>query len=156
MLTPGQPAPDFKLYNTEKKEFTLSQFKGQNVLILFFPFAFTSTCTKELCSVRDEIAYYDNANAVVLGISVDKPYTLAKYKAEQHLNMELLSDFNKEACAAYDSMYEVFGSMAMKGVAKRSAFVIDKEGIIRYAEVLEDAGKIPDFDKIKACLVSLN
>jgi len=156
MLTPGQPAPDFKLYNTDKKAITLSELKGKNVLILFFPFAFTSTCTKELCSVRDEIAYYDKANAVVLGISIDTPYTLGKYKAEQNLNMDLLSDFNKEACAAYDSMYEVFGSMAMKGVAKRSAFVVDKEGIIRYAEVLEDAGQVPDFDKIKTCLASLN
>jgi len=133
MPTPGQPAPDFTLYNTDKKAITLSELRGKNVLILFFPFAFTSTCTKELCSVRDEIAYYDNANAVVLGISIDTPYTLGKYKAEQNLNMDLLSDFNKEA-----------------------AFVVDKEGIIRYAEVLEDAGQVPDFDKIKACLASLN
>ncbi len=156
MLTVNQQAPDFKLFNSEKQEINLSQFKGQNVVILFFPFAFTGTCTKELCSVRDDISYYDKVNAVVLGISIDTPYTLQKYKEEQGLNIQLLSDFNKDACTAYDSKYDVFGAMQMKGVAKRSAFVVDKAGLIRYVEVLENAGDIPNFEAIKVCLESLN
>jgi peroxiredoxin len=155
MLTTGQPAPEFSLYNTGKKQINLKDLRGKNVLLLFVPFAFTGTCTKELCTVRDDIAYFDKMDAVVFGISVDTPYALAKWKEEQHLNMDLLSDFNKEAMQAYDTMYETFGAMGFKGVAKRSAFIIDKEGVLRYAEVLGNAGDIPDFDKIKACLETL-
>jgi glutaredoxin-dependent peroxiredoxin len=152
----GQPAPDFSLYNTEKKQVNLKELSGRNVLLLFVPYAFTGTCTKELCAVRDEIAYYDNLNATVFGIAVDTPYSLAKWKTEQNLNMDLLSDFNKEAMTAYDTMYDVFGAFQFRGVAKRSAFIIDKTGILRYAEVLENASDIPDFEKIKACLEGLN
>ena len=150
----GQKAPDFTLYDSEKKQVTLSEQKGHNVLLLFFPLAFTSTCTKELCSVRDSISIYNNANAKVFGISVDSLHTLGKYKSEQSLNFSLLSDFNKEVSSAYGSLYEMFG-YNMKGVSKRSAFVIDKNGIVRYAEVLENASEIPDFEKIRAVLAEL-
>jgi peroxiredoxin len=151
----GQPAPDFTLYDSEKKQLTLSDLKGQNVLLLFFPLAFTSTCTVELCSVRDNISLYNNANARVLGISVDSLHTLAKFKADQQLNFTLLSDFNKEVSSAYGSLYEMFG-YNMKGVSKRSAFVIDKTGIVRYAEVLENAGALPDFELIIKILSGQN
>jgi glutaredoxin-dependent peroxiredoxin len=150
----GQPAPDFTLVDTEKKPVSLSGERGRNVLLLFFPLAFTSTCTKELCGVRDNISFYNNSNAVVFGISVDSLYSLRKYKEEQGLNFTLLSDFNKEASTAYGSIYEMF-SNNMKGVSKRSAFVIDKLGIVRYAEVLENAGEIPDFKAIQAILDDL-
>lgn len=151
----GQTAPDFTLFDTEKKQVTLSELKGQPVLILFFPLAFTSVCTAELCSVRDNISWYNTLNAKVLGISVDSLQTLGRFKEDQQLNFTLLSDFNKEASAAYGSIYETF-AFNMKGVSKRSAFVIDKEGIVRYAEVLENAGEVPDFEKIRATLESLN
>ncbi|RYF99790.1 MAG: redoxin domain-containing protein, partial [Chitinophagaceae bacterium] len=91
-LQKGDQAPSFSLYNTGKKLVTLEEQKGKNVLLLFFPLAFTSVCTAELCGVRDNIAVYDSANAVVFGISVDSPYTLAKFREEQGLNFELLSD----------------------------------------------------------------
>jgi glutaredoxin-dependent peroxiredoxin len=151
----GQQAPDFTLYDSEKKQVTLSELKGHNVLLLFFPLAFTSTCTKELCSVRDNIAWYNNVNAKVLGISVDSLHTLARFKEEQKLNFTLLSDFNKNVSAAYGSLYETFG-YNMKGVSKRSAFVIDKRGVIRYTEVLENAGEIPHFEEIQQSLSQLN
>lgn len=151
----GQAAPDFTLYDSEKKQVTLSELKGQPVLLLFFPLAFTSVCTAELCSVRDNITWYNGVNAKVFGISVDALQTLAKFKEDQQLNFTLLSDFNKEVSRAYGSIYETFG-FNMKGVSKRSAFVIDKESIVRYAEVLENAGEVPDFEKIKATLASLN
>jgi peroxiredoxin len=151
----GQPAPDFTLYASDKSQFTLSELKGKNVLLLFFPLAFTSTCTTELCSIRDNIAWYNNANAKVFGISVDALHTLAKYKEDQKLNFTLLSDFNKDVSRLYDTIYEMFG-YNMKGVSKRSAFVIDKEGIVRYAEVLENAGLIPDFAAINKTLEQLN
>lgn len=150
----GQPSPDFTLYDSEKNKLTLSSLQGQNVLLLFFPLAFTGTCTKELCSVRDNISIYNNANAKVLGISVDSLHSLSKYKAEQNLNFTLLSDFNKEVSALYGTIYHVF-SYNMRGVSKRSAFVIDKEGIIQYAEVLENASELPDFDSINQTLSNL-
>ncbi|HEX6846382.1 MAG TPA: redoxin domain-containing protein [Chitinophagaceae bacterium] len=150
----GQPAPDFTLYDSSKNNVTLSDLKGQNVLLLFFPLAFTSTCTAELCSVRDNIAFYNNVNSKVFGISVDSVYTLAKYKADQNLNFSLLSDFNKDVSSLYGSLYEMFG-YNMKGVSKRSAFVIDKEGIIRYAEVLENANEQPNFRNITLTLEGL-
>jgi len=153
-IQPGQPAPDFTLYDTEKKQLTLSSLRGENVLLLFFPLAFTSTCTKELCSVRDNINWYNSAHARVLGISVDSLQTLAKFKADQQLNFTLLSDFNKDVSTLYDTIYETFG-YNMKGVSKRSAFVIDKDGILRYAEVLENAGEVPDFEKIQQTLGGL-
>lgn len=154
-LEAGQPAPDFTLYDSEKKKIALSEQKGHNVLLLFFPLAFTSTCTKELCSVRDNIAWYNNVNAKVFGISVDALHTLAKYKEDQQLNFTLLSDFNKDVSRSYDSIYETFG-YNMKGVSKRSAFVIDKEGIVQYAEVLDNAAEVPDFEAIQKILMGLN
>lgn len=155
-MNTGSTAPDFKLFNTDKQEVTLSQYKGQkNVLVLFFPFAFTGTCTKELCGVRDDIARYSKINAEVLAISVDSPFTLIRYKEDQALPFQLLSDFNKEASKAFGCLYETF-ALNTHGVSKRSAFVIDKEGVIRYSEILENAGEIPDFTKINATLESLN
>jgi len=151
----GRPAPDFALYSSEKKRITLSELQGQNVLLLFFPLAFTSVCTAELCSVRDQMLFYNRVNAKVFGISVDSPQTLAKYKEEQQLNFTLLSDFNKEISAAYGCLYETF-SYNMKGVSKRAAFIIDKTGIIRYAEILEQAGNQPDFNKITQILEILS
>ena len=151
----GQRAPDFSLYDSDKNKITLSDLKGHNVLLLFFPAAFTGTCTKELCSVRDNISVYNNANAKVFGISVDMVYSLSKYKEEQQLNFSLLSDFNKEVSAAYGCLYDTF-SYEMKGVSKRAAFIIDKIGIVRYAEVLEKATDLPNFEAIQKTLQSLN
>lgn len=151
----GQQAPDFTLRDTEKNKVTLSDYKGKNVLLLFYPVAFTSTCTAELCSVRDNISFYNNANAVVFGISVDSLFANGKFKAEQNLNFALLSDFNKEASTAYDTIYETWFN-DMKGVSKRSAFVIDKDGVVQYAEVLENAGDVPDFNAIQETLSRLN
>jgi peroxiredoxin len=150
----GQPAPDFTLYDSAKNKITLSDMKGHNVLLLFFPLAFTSTCTAELCSIRDNISFYNDVNAKVFGISVDSLHTLAKYKADQNLNFTLLSDFNKEVSSLYGSLYEMF-AYNMKGVSKRSAFVIDKDGIIRYAEVLENASEQPNFKNITLTLGGL-
>ena len=151
----GQTAPSFTLTDTEKKAVSLADFKGKNVVLLFFPLAFTGTCTAELCATRDDIATYNNANAQVLGISVDSLFVLGKFKAEQNLNFPLLSDFNKEVSAAYGSLYDTF-IFDMKGVSKRSAFVIDKDGIVRFAEVLEKATDLPDFPGIKEALSKLN
>lgn len=156
-LNIGNKAPDFSLYASMKDKFTLSDFAGQqNVLILFFPQAFTGVCTKELCAVRDDISKYQHAHAQVLAISVDSVFTLAKFKEEQQLNFPLLSDFNKEVSTSYGSIYESFTDMGMKGVSKRAAFVVDKTGLVQYAEVLESAGDIPNFEAINEVLGRLS
>jgi peroxiredoxin len=155
MITIGQKAPDFTLHTSVKDvKITLSELKGKNVLLLFFPQAFTGVCTTELCTVRDNITMYNNVNATVLGISVDSIFTLAKFKEEQGLNFDLLSDFNKEVSSAYDCIYDAFIGW-MKGVSKRASFVIDKEGIVRFEEVLESAGDFPNFEAINTTLAGL-
>ena len=151
----GQAAPDFSLFDTTKNKVTLSKQKGKNVLLLFFPQAFTGVCTKELCAIRDDIAKYSNVNAEVFGISVDSVFTLGKFKEDQHYNFPLLSDFNKEVSTAYGTIYTDW-ILEMKGVSKRSAFIIDKEGVIQYAEVLESAGDMPNFEVINSKLEQLN
>jgi glutaredoxin-dependent peroxiredoxin len=151
----GQPAPDFSLYAHDKSVFKLSDQKGHNVLLLFFPLAFTSVCTAELCSVRDSMKKYESLSTRPFGISVDSLHTLNKFRDEQELNFPLLSDFNKEVSELYGCIYPKFG-FEMKGVSKRAAFVIDKEGIVRYAEVLENAGEQPDFPAIQRVIEGLN
>jgi peroxiredoxin len=153
-LKVGDVAPDFKLFSSDKKEVALSDFAGKKVLILFFPFAFTGVCTDELCSIRDNKAMYDGIDAEILSISVDSPFTLAKFKEVQGYNFTLLSDFNKEVSTAYEAIYDTF-ALGTKGVSKRSAFVVDKEGKIQYAEVLENAGELPNFDAINTVLKSI-
>ena len=150
----GKIAPDFSLYSSDKEKVSLGDYKDKNVVLLFFPLAFTGVCTKELCNVRDTIAVYNNSKATVLAISVDSPQTLAKFKEDQKLNFALLSDFNKDVSEKYGCLYETF-SMDMKGVSKRSAFVIDQEGRIQYAEVLENAREEPDYEAIEKCLARL-
>ncbi|MDR3714945.1 MAG: redoxin domain-containing protein [Puia sp.] len=150
----GSKAPDFNLYDSEKNKVSLKDQLGKNLVLVFFPQAFTSVCTKELCSLRDNISVYNGANAQVFGISVDSIFTLAKFKEEQKLNFPLLSDFNKEVSAAYGSLFENF-AFDMRGVSKRSAFVIDREGTVRYAEVMDKPADMPDFDAIQKTLQQL-
>ena len=154
----GNKAPDFTLKTKNDEgivDVSLSSFQGkQNVVLLFFPLAYTGVCTEEMCMVRDGIGDYQSLNAQVLGISVDSPFAQEAWAKSENLNFPLLSDFNKEVCSAYGSQYEDL--LGFKGVSKRSAFVIDKAGVIHYASISDDAKKIPDFNAIKACLESLS
>jgi len=149
--TIGQKAPNFELPDSDKKMVKLESLKGKNVVLLFFPAAFTNVCTTEMKHTRDEINIYNGLNTVVFGISVDMPFSLAKFKEVYELNFTLLSDFNKDAITAYVCKYDSW-QLGLKGVSKRASFVIDTEGVIRYADVLEDASKYPDFDAIKKTL----
>jgi len=155
MIKKGDKAPTFTLRNTEKAEVSLEDYKGKNVVLLFFPLAFTGVCTTELCTMRDDIGTYEGVDAQVLAVSVDSLFTLEQFKKAENYNFPLLSDFNKTVSRAYGSLYEDF-VLDMKGVSKRSAFVIDKDGVVQYAEVLESAGDLPNFGAIKAILTSLN
>ncbi len=132
MIKTGDKAPGFTLTNSEKNKVSLSDFIGKNVVLLFFPQAFTGTCTAELCNVRDELKEYGQLNAEVIAISVDSIFTLAKFKELQNYNFLMLSDFNKEVSRQFGTIYEDW-IFDMKGVSKRSAFLIDKNGIVQYA-----------------------
>jgi peroxiredoxin len=153
-LSKGQNAPEFNLFNSEKNKVSLADFSGKNLVILFFPQAFTGVCTTELCSIRDNMNVYTSLNAEVVGISVDSIFTLAKFKEEQGYNFNLLSDFNKDISKAYGAFYDEF-VFDMKGVSRRAAFVVDGKGQIQYAEVLESAGDLPNFDAIQTTLSEL-
>ena len=150
----GSIAPDFTLFNSEKQEVTLSQYLGKSVVLLFYPQAFTGVCTTELCDIRDHLNVYSTLNAEILAISVDSVFTLEKWKQQQGCNFQMLSDFNKTVSTAYETMYETF-AFGMKGVSKRSAFVVDSKGVLQYVEILDNAGEIPNLDKIKEVLATL-
>lgn len=149
----GQKAPDFTLYDSEAKPVSLSDFRGKKVVIHFFPLAFTGTCTTQLCTLRDTFGNYRNQNAEVMAISIDSPFTLARYKAEQNFQFPLLSDFNKTVSRSFGAYYDEF-ILGMKGVAKRAAFVLDEDQQVIYAEVLESAGDLPDFNAIQQTLTA--
>ena len=151
----GEKAPNFTLRNSDKGEVSLNDYRGKNVVLLFFPLAFTGVCTTELCSMRDDIGTYEKLDAEILAVSVDSLFTLEQFKNANNFNFQLLSDFNKSVSRAYGSLYEDF-VLDMKGVSKRSAFVIDKEGVVRYAEVLDSAGDLPNFEAVQNTLNSLN
>ena len=144
----GEIAPDFKLFNSELEEVSLGDYKGKKLVIHFFPLAFTGTCTTQLCTMRDDFGYYKGMNAAVVGISIDSPFVLAKYKEVEGYQFPLLSDFNKEASQAFGAFYDEF-KFNLKGVSKRAAFVIDENSKVIYAEVLENAGDLPNFEAIK-------
>jgi peroxiredoxin len=136
--------------NEERQPVTLSAQRGRPVILAFFPAAFSSVCTKELCTFRDSMASLNQAQAQVYGISVDTFFTLKAFHDAQQLNFPLLSDFNKEVIRAYGVFNE--NMIGLKGIAKRAVFVIDSQGIIRHREVLEDARNEPDYGKALAAL----
>ena len=149
----GTTAPDFTLVNQDREPVTLSALRGQPVVLVFFPAAFSGTCTKELCTFRDGLARLNAARAQVLGISVDTFFALKAFQGSQQLAFPLLSDFNKQVI----SLYGVFNEdmIGLKGVAKRAVFVLDGAGVVRHREVLEDARNEPDYEKVFAALAAL-
>lgn len=149
----GQKAPAVELYSTEKKLFKLADHEGKNeVVLLFFPGAFTGVCTNELNMVNNDLADY-GADTVVVGISTDSPFALGEFKKVNALSFDLLSDHNARVCAAYGAKYDNnFTDMKLDRIAKRSAFIVGKDGKVKYAEVLENAGNLPDLDAVKAAL----
>ena len=153
-LTVGTKAPDFHLHNTEKKEVKLSDFNGKNLVIHFFPAAFTGVCTAQLCSSRDDLSFYNGLNVSVVGVSVDMLFSLGVFKAQNNINFDLLSDFNKEMIQAYDMVQEKF-SVGYVNVAKRGVVVIDEGGVIRYVEVTPSPGDQVNFEALKAAIEKL-
>lgn len=154
-LKAGDTAPDFTLTSTSGESVSLNDLQQENggdILVAFFPLAFSSVCTDELCIIRDNMKLYDSLNTTVVAISADSFFTLKEFKKANNLKFPLLSDFNREASKAYGVLYDDY--FGMKGVPKRSAFIIGNDGIITYAEVLEDSDKHPDFKAIQNRLMS--
>ncbi len=150
----GDKAPEFTLVNHKMEKVSLSDFQGKNIVLLFFPFAGSGVCTKEMCNFRDDLKKYEDLNAKVIAISVDSVYALGLFAEKNNFAFPLLSDFNKEVINKYGVLSETFapGKLDYKGVAKRSAFVIDKNGKVKYAEVLPSPGDEPNYEAIKNIL----
>lgn len=147
----GQQAPDFTLKSTSGEKITLSALRGKPVLIAFFPLAFTSTCTAELCEMRDDHDQFARRGVAVLPISVDSTDSLKEYKAKYGMHTDLLSDFKREVSRLYGVLLED------RFFANRSYFLIDRDGIIRWAHVEEHPGLrradseiLAEIDKLEA------
>ena len=149
----GSKAPDFTLMNQDRESVTLSKLKGKPVVLAFFPAAFSGVCQKELCTFRDSMDALNKASAQVFGISVDTFFALKAFQDQQMLKFPLLSDFNKEVIRDYGVFNE--DMIGLKGIAKRAVFVVDKDGVVRYREVLDDARNEPDYKKVLDSVASL-
>lgn len=153
-IAPGAQAPDFSLLRALGQErVTLSEQRGSPVVLLFVPLAFSGTCTKELCHVAENWDAWGGLGATVLAVSVDSPFVNQKWAEDMGVPFPVLSDFNKDAAAAYGVLQEDF--FGLRGVAKRSAFVVDGEGRVTYAWTSDDPGVLPPFDEIEAAVRAL-
>ncbi|HJN87991.1 MAG: peroxiredoxin [Dehalococcoidia bacterium] len=148
----GQPAPEFSLYDTDRGRRSLGEFKGKNVVLAFFPGAFTGTCTTEMCALRDRADQFNSLNAQVLGISVDPPFSQKVWAENNELNFPVLSDFNREVVNLYDIALQDLAGLEGYVAAKRAVFVLDKGGVVRYKWVAPAPGKEPLYDEIKEAL----
>ncbi|MCA9658693.1 MAG: peroxiredoxin [Myxococcales bacterium] len=155
MSTVGSQAPDFSLPNTKREAVSLASLRGNPVVLAFFPAAFTGVCEKELCTFRDSLASFNDVGATVLGIAVDAPFSNAAFAAKNDLNFDVLSDYKREAVRAYDVAHDDFAGMEGYTAAKRSVFVIDGEGVIRYRWVAPNPGVEPNYDEVKAEVAKL-
>ena len=149
----GSKAPDFTLMNQDREPVSLSAERGHPVVLAFFPAAFSGVCTKELCTFRDSLSRLNQAKAQVFGVSVDTFFALKAFHTDQKLTFPLLSDFNKQTIRDYGVFNE--DMIGLKGIAKRAVFVIDKDGKVRYQQVLDDARNEPDYEAVFKTLASL-
>jgi peroxiredoxin len=149
----GAVAPDFTLVDQDRRPVSLRDARGRPVVLLFFPGAFSDTCTAELCRIRDNMGVLNQAEAQVYGISVDTFFALKAFQAHERLAFPLLSDFNKDVIRLYGVFNE--DMIGLKGIAKRSVFVLDGNGVVRYREVLDDARDEPDYERVLAAVSAL-
>ena len=152
----GMAAPDFSLYDADRKATSLSDFRGKNVVLAFYPGAFTGVCTTEMCTFRDRMDGLNSLNAQVLGISVDGAFAQKAFSDQNNLNFPLLSDFQREAVNQYDLALSNFAGMEGYTASKRAVYVVDGEGVVRYAWVGPNPGVEPDYDEVQAELGKLS
>ena len=151
----GSDAPDFTLFDQKRETVTLSELRGKNVVLAFFPAAFTGVCEKELCTFRDSLAAFNDLEASVFGISVDAPFANAAFADKNSINFQVLSDYSRAAVNAYEVAHDDFAGMTGYTAAKRSVFVVDKEGKLRFSWVADNPGQEPDYDAVQAAVKAL-
>ena len=151
----GDKAPDFTLYDTERKPRSLSEFLGKKTVLAFYPGAFTGVCTKEMCNIRDSVAALGSLDAQVVGVSVDSPFANKSFADQNRLGFPLLSDFTREVSSKYCGLYDGFAGLKGYTAAKRSVYVLDPQGIVRYEWVTDNPGVEPNYEEIKQSLSSL-
>lgn len=155
-VTVGNKAPDFTLFDTDKKARSLSEFLGKKTVLAFFPGAFTGVCTKEMCALRDSLTRFNELQAQVVGISVDGPFANKAFTSQNNLQFPVLSDFTKSVIQSYGIVLNDFAGLAGYTTAKRSVFVLDKDGIVRYAWVSDNPGVEPNYEEVAKALASIN
>ena len=148
----GSKAPDFTLFDTNNKSRSLSEFRGKNIVLAFYPGAFTGVCTKELCTFRDAMSNFNNLNAQVVGISVDAPFANKAFATQNNLQFPLLSDYSREVSKEYGGVHEDFAGMKGYSASKRAVFIVDANGNVKYAWVSENPGMEPDYNAITQAL----
>ena len=151
-ITIGSKAPDFTLFDADKKSRSLSEFRGKKVVLAFFPGAFTGVCTKELCTFRDAMSQFNNLHAQVVGISVDSPFANKAFATQNNLQFPLLSDYTREVCNHYGGVHEDFAGIKGYSASKRAVFIVDSNGSVIYAWVSENPGVEPDYDAVTQAL----
>ena len=151
----GQKAPEFSLYDQDRKERSLSEFKGKNVVLAFYPGAFTGTCTTEMCTLRDKADQFKSLNAQLLGISVDSPFAQKAWADANNLNFPILSDFNRQVVNQYDVALPNLGGLQGYIAADRAVFVVDKEGVVRYKWLAPSPADEPDYEELRQALAQL-
>ena len=145
----GDPAPGFTLYDQDRNERSLAEFKGKNVVLAFYPGAFTGVCTTEMCALRDQASQFNALNAQVLGISVDGPFAQKAWADDNNLNFPVLSDFNREVVNQYDVALPNLGGLQGYVAANRAVFIVDKEGVVRYTWLAPSPANEPDYEEIR-------
>ncbi len=153
-ISVGEKAPDFKLLDTDRKERSLSEFLEGKLVIAFYPGAFTGPCTKELCTLREVMINFNNMNARVIGISVDGPFANKAFADANKLTFPLLSDYTTKVSREYCGVYEDFAGMKGYKASKRSVFILDNNGIVKYAWITDNPGTEPPYDEINKALAS--
>ena len=148
----GDKAPDFTMPDTELKPRSLSEFLGQKTVLVFFVGAFTSTCTKEVCEFRDSMSRFIDLDAKVVGISVNDPFSNKAFAEKNRLPFPVLSDYKREVVKKYGIEFPNFAGLDGYNVAKRSVFILDKDGVVRYAWVSENPAVEPNYEEIQKAL----
>ena len=151
----GQRAPDFTLYDADRKQRKLSEFHGKNVVLAFYPGAFTGVCTKEMCALRDSLTQFNSMNAQVVGISVDPFGALKAFSDQNKLGFPVLSDFNRQVVRQYDVTFQNLGGVEGYVAANRAVFVLDKNGVVRYKWVAPQPANEPNYEEVKQAVAKL-
>ncbi len=154
-LNVGAKAPEFSLYDTERKTRSLSEFKGKKTVLAFYPGAFTGVCTKEVCAFRDSLSELNALNAQVVGISVDSPFANKSFATQNGLTFPLLSDTDRSVSMKYGGVYKDFAGLKGYRASKRAVYVLDAAGVVKYAWSTEDPGVEPNYDEVKKAVGSI-